>query len=205
MQDTRQQILKILRERGQATVEELSGELRLTSATIRHHLDILRGDGLVESPEIRRRSIPGRPQYVYSLTEAASDHFPQNYAGLANMIFSEVRERLSPVEQDAVMKNIAGRIAGEFPPGPPGESLSARLGRVVSFLDGKGYMVRYEAGGAGYTLYVTNCPYRDVVQNHEQVCKIDVNLFARLLGVAPERVSRVTSEDGTCTFHIVLS
>ncbi|MBN1890483.1 MAG: ArsR family transcriptional regulator [Thermoflexales bacterium] len=205
MQDTRQQILKILRERGQATVEELSGELRLTSATIRHHLDILRGDGLVESPEIRRRSIPGRPQYVYSLTEAASDHFPQNYAGLADMIFSEVEERLSPLEQLAVMKNIAGRIAGEFPPGPPGETMSARLGRVVSFLDGKGYMVRYESGGAGYTLYVTNCPYRDVVQNHEQICQIDVNLFAHLLSVAPERVSRVTSEDGACVFRVSLS
>jgi predicted ArsR family transcriptional regulator len=205
MQDTRQQILKILRERGQATVEELSGELRLTSATIRHHLDILRGDGLVESPEIRRRSVPGRPQYVYSLTDAALDHFPQNYAGLANMIVSELEERLSLAEQRAVMENIAGRIAGEFPPGPPGETLSARLGRVVSFLNGKGYMVRYEAGAAHCTLHVTNCPYRDVAQNHEQLCEVDVNLFARLLSVAPERVSRVTSKDGACVFHISLS
>ena len=50
MQSTRERILNILKERGQATVDDLSQELGLTAVTVRHHLDILRGEGLIASP-----------------------------------------------------------------------------------------------------------------------------------------------------------
>ena len=54
MQATRQRILEILKERGAATVEQLATELELTPVTIRHHLDILRRAGLVESQKEER-------------------------------------------------------------------------------------------------------------------------------------------------------
>ena len=53
MQDTRQQILEILKRLGEVTVQDLSNELRLTSVTVRHHLEILRSEGYITEPEIR--------------------------------------------------------------------------------------------------------------------------------------------------------
>ena len=73
MQTTRQRILEILKEKRQATVEELSEELELTPVTVRHHLEILRGEGLISAPSVLRRPGPGRPQHTYALTEAAGD------------------------------------------------------------------------------------------------------------------------------------
>ncbi len=58
MQATRQRILEILKERHTATVEELAKELELTPVTIRHHLDILRSEGLVQAPQVKRRDTP---------------------------------------------------------------------------------------------------------------------------------------------------
>jgi len=81
MQQTRRHILEILKERKEATIDEIVEALsnrigKITAVTVRHHLEILRGDGLVAAPTVRRRSAPGRPQYVYALTERAADISP---------------------------------------------------------------------------------------------------------------------------------
>ncbi len=62
MQDTRQQILEIMKRLGEVTVQDLSTELGLTSVTVRHHLEILRSEGYISDPEIVRSSRPGRPR-----------------------------------------------------------------------------------------------------------------------------------------------
>ena len=81
MQDTRQKILDHLKTHGEATVEELREWLGgITAVTVRHHLDVLRRDGLVDAPTVERRDTPGRPRYVYTLTEKASRYFPRTIA-----------------------------------------------------------------------------------------------------------------------------
>jgi predicted ArsR family transcriptional regulator len=76
MQATRQRILEILKERNTATVEELAKDLGLTPVTIRHHLDILRSEGVSQAPQVKRRDTPGRPQHVWS-NRSGRRLFPQ--------------------------------------------------------------------------------------------------------------------------------
>lgn len=201
MQVTRESILRILQERGQATVEELSAEIHLTPATVRHHLDMLRGENLVEAPSIRRRTTPGRPQYVYTLTEAADQFFPKSYASLATMMFGEIQERLEPAHVEEMLRTMAGRIAAEFPPAPPGEDFDARLSRVVDFLNKRGHLARSVKGEDGYMLYLTNCLYREVSHTHPQLCVMDMSLVAQLLQVTPHRVSSMANDQEACIFH----
>jgi predicted ArsR family transcriptional regulator len=204
MQVTRQRILEILKERGEATIDELSEALELTSVTIRHHLDILRGEGLVEVPEVKRRATPGRPQFVYTLTDAAGDYFPKNYAGFANLMISEIKGRLEPAELDRILRGMAHRMAADAPKPSPGESLEQRLTRLVNFLNQKGYIAKWEKSqeGDSYFLHTSNCPYRDISHNHTQVCVMDTTLISELLGAVPERVSWMTAGEFECTYHI---
>ena len=128
MQATRQRILEILKERSEATIDELSEALELTTVTVRHHLDILRGEGLVEVPEVKRRATPGRPQYVYTLTDAADEHFPKNYAGFTNLMITEIKERLDPTELDRILRGMAHRMVAEAPkPIPPSTVVWQRI------------------------------------------------------------------------------
>src|SRR5450759_5148536 len=90
MQATRQRILELLRDARILTVEELAAKLELTPVTVRHHLDILKSDGLVEVPEVRRRDAPGRPQYTFQLTPAALAFFPKNYQSFTNLMLTEI-------------------------------------------------------------------------------------------------------------------
>jgi predicted ArsR family transcriptional regulator len=71
MQSTRQEILAILKEERQATVEDLAERLELTPMTIRHHLNVLQAQNLVVASKVRRSKKVGRPRLVYTLTDAA--------------------------------------------------------------------------------------------------------------------------------------
>jgi predicted ArsR family transcriptional regulator len=75
MQVTRRAVLMALRNRGWATVSELANEVGIKSISVRHHLNALQADGLVEMEE-RRQSV-GRPLHIYMLSEEATRSFWQ--------------------------------------------------------------------------------------------------------------------------------
>ena len=100
MQETRRFILEILRRRRQATVDDIVAELQkqrgsITAVTVRHHLKLLQEEDLITSPELRRRTSPGRPQYIYTLTDKAREHFPNNYQRLAEGLLEELQKHLT--------------------------------------------------------------------------------------------------------------
>ena len=202
MQLTRERILNILKERGQVTVDELSRELGLTAVTVRHHIDILRSEGLVAAPLARRRKAPGRPKHIYALTEKASALFPKRYSHLVSQILDEVRAYSSPDEVDQMMKRIGERMANQATISDD-DDLEARLAATVEFLDGLGYMAQWEQSKDGdYLLHIANCPYERVSQRDRQVCTIDREMLTHLLGVPLQRVASVAQGDHQCTYVI---
>jgi DeoR family suf operon transcriptional repressor len=202
VQSTREHILNILKENGQATVDDLSRGLGLTAVTVRHHLDILRREGLVAAPLVCRRKTPGRPQYVYTLAEKASTFFPKRYEHLASLILDEIRSYLSPAEVDQLMKRIGERIASKATLPAEGD-FKTRLTVAVEFLDDLGYMARWERRHDGdYLLHIINCPYERVANQDDEVCKMDLALLTSLLGTSPQRISWSAQGDTQCTYVV---
>jgi len=202
MQITRERILNIIKERRQSTVDELSAELGLTPVTVRHHLDILRGQGLVTAPVVRRRKSPGRPQHAYSLTQAASDYFPKKYDNLADLLLTELEEHLPQAEIERMLQNIGERLAAEAGM-PDSVDFETRLTLGVEYLNSQGYLARWESNGSGqYFLHISNCPYERVSDRHPEVCKIDATLLTHLLSASVRHVERAAGTDHQCT-HIV--
>jgi predicted ArsR family transcriptional regulator len=202
MQATRERILNILKQRGQATVDELSQELGLTAVTVRHHLDILRGEGLVSTPLSRRRKAPGRPKHVYTLTEKASELFPKRYDRLTAQILDEVRLRFSPDEVGQMMKRIGERIASRAVL-PSGDDFEIRLVAAVEYLKELGYMPSWKRDGdGGYIIQIANCPYERIALQDKEICAIDLALLTRLLGSTPQRVASAAQGDHQCTYVV---
>jgi predicted ArsR family transcriptional regulator len=202
MQATRERILRILKETEAASVDDLSRMLGLTPVTIRHHLDVLRGEGLVGAPTVRRRKAPGRPQHVYSLTERASEHFPKQYDQLASLLLDEIRARGAGGEVDRTMQQIGLRLAAQFR-SPADLSFEERLAAVVEFLNARGYLASWERRDDGaFLLHVANCPYEQVAAVHREVCAIDQTLLSQVLGTTPERVAWAVKDSHQCTYVI---
>jgi predicted ArsR family transcriptional regulator len=204
MQQTRRHILEILKERKEATIDEIVTALsdrigKITAVTVRHHLEILRGDGLVAAPTVRRRSAPGRPQYVYTLTEQAADHFPNNYQGLASGLLDEIKSILPPAQVSEILEGVAHTMAEDamIPDGP----LTVRLDHAVAYLNSCGYSAEWSANGDGHTLRVGNCPYERMACDNRELCKMDETLVTDLVGARPRRVAWRQEDGETCTYH----
>jgi len=205
MQDTRQQILEIMKRYGDVTVQDLSKELSLTSVTVRHHLEILRSEGYISDPEIKRSNKPGRPRYVYRLTSTAADLFPNNYSGLASALLSSIDACEDPQQRDALLDRAAQNIAarsGDLPTSP-----DLRVESVVTFLNQQGYVSRWEKDAEQtnrYTLLVSSCPYAHVSQAHTGACQIDKRMVQLLAGpdMMVQRVSNAARQGGLCVYTL---
>ncbi len=202
MQATRERILNILKERGEATVKELSETLDLTTVTIRHHLDTLRRENFVAAPSVRHRKAPGRPQHVYTLTQDANDFFPKRYEPLIDLVFDELRAQLSTGEFQHIMDRVGKRIAADVDI-PAEADLRERMELTVEFLDERGYMARWEETEDGELLiHVANCPYEGVARSHREVCNIDLTLLSELLDTPPTQIERSVGPPRRCTYLI---
>lgn len=203
MQSTRQEILEILKEEGQATVEDLAERLELTPMTIRHHLNVLQAQNLVITSKVRRLQRVGRPRLVYTLTDAADELFPQNYGNLARLIVGEVKETVGVEETEAILRRVAERLAEEAPPATADQPFGERVAQVADFMEEQGFLTRWEKTDEGYVMTNVNCPYRRVTREHGEVCLMDTELLNRLLGVEPKRLSDKTEPDSPCRFLLV--
>ena len=205
MQTRRQEILTILKQKGEATVDELAGKLDLTPVTVRHHLDILRADGLVEASAIRRRRGPGRPQYVYTLTSEASSHFPTNYDGLSNELLDEIKAKLDTAAVEDLLGSIAGRRLEQAPRFNPDLALEDRIEKLVAYMVQQGHIANWEKTDNGWFIHASNCPYQNVATNHPELCAMDQYLWEQLSGAKVVCRQRITDGAHSCIYQILPS
>ncbi|MBN1565311.1 MAG: ArsR family transcriptional regulator [Anaerolineae bacterium] len=207
MQQTRKHILEILKEQKEATIDEIVTSLtdrigKITAVTVRHHLEILRGDGLVAAPAVRRRSAPGRPQYVYTLTDRAADYFPNNYQGLATGLIDQIKEQLPSDKVGDILSGVAEQMAAEamIPDAP----IHIRLDHAVAYLNKNGYSAAWHVNGNGrHILTISNCPYEQVSSVNPELCKMDRRLIEGLINVPVTRTTcQLEDEYEACTYVI---
>jgi predicted ArsR family transcriptional regulator len=202
VQSNRRKIIDILKRTGAATAEELSVELKITSVTVRHHLDVLRSEGLVSEPIVRHRFQSGRPQHAYSLTGKAAEYFPRNYDGLAEALLGEMRARLDPREINVIFEGAARRMLVEVPCPRPDEPLNVRLQRAVDFLNSKGYVASWEQRPDGLLLQTCNCPYDALSSANPELCSLDLQLVDALMDLPLQRVCHMATGGNTCAYLI---
>jgi predicted ArsR family transcriptional regulator len=205
VQTVRNHIVEILKENGTATVAELAEQLGMAQVSVRHHLDILVGEDLVESAGVRRRNGAGRPSQVYSLTPEASKLFPQRHQVLANEMVSAIKTLLPAEEVRGVFLRLADKTAQNAPAARPDQPLEDRLDQVVDFLSQKGYTARWEVTDGHFRLYTCNCPYSGVSDQHPEVCEMDQALIQRLVPEELRRESRIADGAPRCAYVLLLT
>lgn len=205
MQPVRRRITEILKERGSATVAELAERLDMAQVSVRHHLDILVGEDLVELSGVRRRDGAGRPSQVYILTPHASKLFPRQHEALAGNILIELKAALPSTAVRGMFLRMAEKTAQEAPQPMPNQSVEERLAQITDFLTQKGYNARYEVRNGHYELHTCNCPYAGVADHHPELCLMDQAMIQQLLPSAVRLQSRVLDGVNHCTYLIDLT
>lgn len=199
-QNTREKILHAIKSHHEATVGELAGVADVSPVTVRHHLNALQADGTIESRAVRREV--GRPHYVYMLSEAGEELFPQKYYLLSSRLLKELKDRFPrPVVADifdGVAQSIIDEHEGEYEELP----FESKLDYLVELLADEGFLARWNKQGDGYALTEYSCPYLSIGEIHTEVCTFDKGLIINVLNTSVTQDSCMLQGDSCCQFSI---
>ena len=190
MTTVRQKVLSYFNKAGTASAREISRALKLSVATVRHHLRILAADGRLELAAVRGRDTRGRPEKIYSLPRAAMGH---NLAGLSDALLAE--------GSNVRMETLARYLIGDA--NFAGQPLARRLNLTVEKLNEMSYHARWEAGPQGPRMIFGHCPYAAIIEKHPELCAMDHAMLRELTGQPAAQLFK-TGKDGSsvCVFAV---
>jgi DeoR family transcriptional regulator, suf operon transcriptional repressor len=191
MTTARQKVLTYFNKTRTASAGEISRALKMSAATVRHHLRVLASDGRLEVSSAREREGKGRPEKIYSLPRSA---LGDNLAALSDALLLEAG---SEVRMEALAKRLVGEsnIAGQ--------PLVKRLNLTVEKLNQMNYHSRWEAGSEGPRIIFSHCPYAGVIEKHPELCRMDEALLKEWMGQPATQISK-TGKGGSsvCVFAV---
>ena len=191
MTTARQKVLTYLNKSRTASAREIGRSLKMSAATVRHHLRVLAADGRLELSSVRGRDGRGRPEKIYSLPRAA---LGTNLAALSEALLEEAGPGIrmeSLAKQLAKVENFAG------------QPLAKRLDLTVERTNGMNYHARWEAGSEGPRVVFSHCPYAAIIEKHPELCKMDEELLNELMGDSAAQLFKIGKEGSSvCVFAL---
>jgi predicted ArsR family transcriptional regulator len=199
-QTTRGRIVESLKRHRTRTAAELSDEHGVTPNAIRQHLSRLQRDGLVA--ERAERIGRTKPTLVYSLTSEGERLFPQRYPLLLNVLLDELHRESGPDRLAELFAKIGRRSARRHAARFAGKDLPDRVAELARFLRERGVVVEYERTPTGYAFREFNCPFRDTVASHPEICTMVHTLMEEVLPQPPRQVKSISRGDDRCEFEL---
>lgn len=200
---TREIILDAIKQSNEATVESLANVADVSPVTVRHHLNSLQAEGLLETRSIRRKV--GRPYYVYSLSDQGHELFPQRYMRLSSRLLDELKANFPAGTVDIIFNNVVQQIVDEHRKDFDHLSVEQRLDYLVGLLADEGFLATWESSDDKYVLIEYSCPYYSVGQKHHEICMLDRRLVQIVLDTDVEQESCMLHGDSRCQFTFSVS
>jgi predicted ArsR family transcriptional regulator len=198
---TERDIVLALKLHGPTNISDLSERLQASTSSLRPHLGQLETDGIVRHS--KRVRGPGRPQYMFTLTEEGEELFP-TAVGMFGVSLVRFLARRSPdlLREFAVEAQerflIAEAEAHEF----AGLEFSEAIDEVQAALTAADYMPELSTleSEAEVTLY--HCPLAAIVGEFPSLCDYERSVLQRMVEVA-EVTRPVHRLDGelTCVYR----
>ncbi len=209
-QATRNRVARSILSEGPRTTAELASSLGLTPAGVRRHIDALLAEGLVEAREQRvyGHRGRGRPAKVFALTDSGRAVFHHDYDVLAVDALRFIAEsgeeqagrRSLRLPARRRFADLAARYQTVLAEADPSE----RAGLLAEALTADGYAAstREAEKLPGEQLCQHHCPVQHVAEQFPQLCEVETQVFAELLGTHVQRLATIAHGDGVCTTFI---
>ena len=191
MTTARQKVLAYLHKSGTASAREIARSLKMSAATVRHHLRVLSADGRLEMTSLRGRDRRGRPEKIYSLPRAALGH---NLSALSDALLAEAG---SAIKMQALARHLVGE--SDF----AGQPLAKRLNLTVEKLNQMNYHAHWEAGPEGPRLIFGHCPYAAILGRHPELCTMDHAMLRALTGQPAVQIFKTGKEGSSVCVFVV--
>lgn len=183
-----------------STVNELASAVSINAISVRHHINSLLADGVIESSE--QRHGVGRPRLVYSLTEKGYEIFPSKYFRLTNRLLGQFKETLSTDMLNKMFIGIAKDLAEKHRSTMKKLSIEERLNLMQNLLEEEGFNVDWEQKTDHFLIHGITCPYFQVALSHPEVCTLGQTIISEMLNIPINRLECQAKGDQTCSYII---
>jgi predicted ArsR family transcriptional regulator len=200
--NTRSRVLRTLLLNQRRTVNELAESVGINPISVRHHVNKLEAEGLIESEEERHGV--GRPRLIYSLTQKGMEQFPQRYLQLTLRLLEQLKSSLPEEQLGKIFREVAGEMAGDLTEHVDLEQmgLEQRLELLQQALTSEGFMVSLEEEDGDFYIVEASCPYHHVGEDYPEICVVDQELIAHFASTDPQRVECILNGDKQCRYLI---
>jgi len=169
----------------------------MTGANIRHHLEVLESNDLLEVIGQRKEG-RGRPMLLYGLAGRLIGDGLEKLAGtLLDVWLGAETEKM----RERAILSVAERLVGKMDFNIP---VMKRLVNTVERLNELNYQARWEASAVGPRLILGHCPYAAIVSIHPELCQLDKNILQTSLGSPMELTSKLQLGDKGLPFCVFL-
>ena len=186
---TRDALLSLLLERGDAAAADMAQALDLSVQAIRRHLRSLAEEGLAESSTAV--SGPGRPSNLWRITERGRERFPDGSRRFALGLLESMRAILPEETLKQLLNQQAEEKAEQYRRKLGDGSLQQRLEHLTHLRRDEGYFTSCspEDDGCSWLLQEVHCSVQRIAEEFPVVCDQELLL---LRSTVPDcRVERV--------------
>jgi len=174
MQYTRKQIIKYLKTHANASVPELSKALSLTLGNIRHHIQALEGQQILEQAGAQPPAGRGRPIIRYRLTTQALEH---NMVPLAAALLVQATREMNTAQSLNYFQDIAKQMTARA---SRGRNPTQQVQQAIQWLNRHHYQARWEASATGPRITLAHCPYLALLPDYPCMCHLDTAIISEL-------------------------
>lgn len=205
----RDELARILHERGDCSVAELAGELGVSQGSVRRHLGIMAADGLLDAA--RAPAARGRPATRYSLSEAGEErscagHYARLLERLLPALASLSADEVAGQTGEAILARVFGKVAEdvarERSPQVRSRELGPRLAEVVAALGDVGILTEAIEEGGAWRLRNAGCPCPATARETGAACEADRYAIELLAGAPVEQTATIAGGAGCCEYRV---
>ncbi len=198
---TRKNIILLLKKNGGMSIEDLSKVIDITPMGIRQHLLALEKKGIVNY--VTKRKGIGRPGFIYLLTEAANNLFPETYDSFAVGLLRDIRkhegsEKIDKIfswRRDRLFKMNKEALSGK-------EDLDDKLHTFKNILETNGHIIDISRNNGHYQLKQYHCPIHKISSEFKDACKHELQLYRDLISKNIVREHALSEGAPSCLYLI---
>jgi DeoR family transcriptional regulator, suf operon transcriptional repressor len=199
-------LLDLLRRGEAMMVSEFASAMGVTATAVRQRLNRLLAQGLLARDTSRDQRGRGRPVHRYRLTKLGTRKAGTNFADLAIVLWSEIRDIKDTEVRRGLLKRIAARLAEMYEGVVEGVSVDEKMESLADLFS-QGHQVPFEVSSSNGLPVLTAlaCPYPDLAEQDRSVCSMERILISEVVGQEVKLGSCRLDGDACCSFEPIKS
>ncbi|RDX37272.1 transcriptional regulator [Kangiella sp. HD9-110m-PIT-SAG07] len=199
--NNKEQILYLLKTRGELTATVLADLLSMTMMGARQLLQDLENNDLVHSK--KRVKGRGRPKLFWGLTDKGHGRFPDRHSDLTLSLLSGISDALGPqamdkliaIREDQSLQQYSDRLNLQ-------PDLREKVYELARIRSEEGYMADVEEVEDGYLLIENHCPICAAAKVCQGFCRSELSIFRQCLNAKVDRVEYLLDGARRCAYKV---